>query len=59
MVDYILKILRPGVYNFRSLNRITAKIVFMKNPTWIEDDIKDTKFSCLLGQPVYKNKEKI
>ena len=37
MVDYILKIARPGI---RCLNWKTAKIVFMKNATCIEDDIK-------------------
>jgi len=53
MVDHILKISRPGAFDNRCLSWKTAKIVFMKNAAWIEDDIKIvTKFPCLLGHPV-------
>ena len=40
MVDHILKISRPGVFDKRYLSWNTAIIVFMKKfATWTEDDI--------------------
>ena len=51
MVDHILEISRPGVYDIVCLNWNTAIIVFLKNSEWIEDDIK--VFTLLiLGHPV-------
>jgi len=53
MVDHILKISRPGVFDI-------IKVEYCNNcclwnyAAWIEDDIKVvTEFSCLLGHPVY------
>ena len=52
MVDHILKISRPGVFDSRCLGWNTAIIVFMKK--WIKDDIKVvTEFPCFLGHPVF------
>ena len=52
MLDHILKISRPGVFDIRCLRWNTAIIVFMKDAAWIEDDIKVvTECPCLLGQP--------
>ena len=56
MVDLILKISRPGVYDVSCLNGRTTIIMFMKNVTWIEDGIKViTEFTCLLGHPVWRS----
>ena len=53
MVDHILKISRPGVFDIRRLSWNTAIVVFIKNAAWFEDDIKVvTEFPCLLGHPV-------
>ena len=51
MVDHILKISRPGVFDIRCLSLNTA----IKNAAWIEDDIKVvTEFPCLLGHLVLR-----
>ena len=41
MGDLILKISRPGVFDIRCLSWNTATIVFVKNATWVEDDINN------------------
>ena len=58
VLDHILKISRPGVFDIRCLSWNTGIIVFIKkNSAWIKDDIKVvTKFLCLLGHPIVANK---
>ena len=52
MADHILKVSRPGVFDIRCLSWNTAIIVFMKNASWIDDDIKVVnEFPCLLEHP--------
>jgi hypothetical protein len=48
MVDHILKISRPGVFDVRCLSWNTAMIA-----AWIKDDIIVViEFPCFLGHPV-------
>ena len=52
MVDLILKISRPVVFDFRCLNSNTANIVFMKKCHMDRSDMKVvTEFPYLLGHP--------
>ena len=53
MVDHILKISRPGVFDIIKVEYCNHNCLW-NYAAWSEDDIKVvTEFSCLLGHPVY------
>ena len=54
MVDLILEISRPGVFDIRCLNWNTATILLMgKYCTWIEDDIESSLNSHVYRDTLY------